>query len=201
MSEIPFAVIAEKIHCTRIYKRKGKFVKTLPDGSDAIVFKVDGEERHLPIPDVFEERAEWTKGNIKHCAVAMWQGAYGDGDAKQTGEAYIRQLAIDQAEAGGTFLDVNVDEFSTDDDERVRLMQWTVNVAQQAVAIPVSVDSSNLVILKAGLDACDRSRGKPMINSVSLEREDAIELARETQAVVVASAAGRDSLPTDTPGR
>ena len=201
MSDIRFAVIAEKIHCTRIFKRNGKFVKTLDDGMDVVVYKVGNEERYLPIPEVFKTRADWEKGSIKHCAAAMWQGVYGDEAGRAAGEDYIRQLAISQAEAGGTFLDVNVDEFSTDDEERVRLMRWAIDIAQQATQLPISVDSSNTAILKAGLAACDRSLGKPMINSVSLEREEAIDLAGETQAVVVASAAGRDRLPTDTPER
>jgi 5-methyltetrahydrofolate--homocysteine methyltransferase len=88
-----------------------------------------------------------------------------------------------------------VDEFSTDLAERIRLMKWTIGVVQQAVSIPVSVDSSNLDILRAGLEACDPERGRPMVNSVSLERADAVDVAAVFKAVVIASAAGEKDLP------
>ena len=74
-------------------------------------------------------------------------------------------------------------------------MKWTVEIVQQAVSIPMSIDSSNTEILKAGLEVCDKSRARPMVNSVSLERPNAIEIAKNANAVVVASAAGEGSLP------
>jgi 5-methyltetrahydrofolate--homocysteine methyltransferase len=40
-----------------------------------------------------------------------------------------------------------------------------------------------------------------LINSASLERLDALDLAREGDAAVVVTAAGRGSLPGDVPGR
>jgi 5-methyltetrahydrofolate--homocysteine methyltransferase len=80
----------------------------------------------------------------------------------------------------------------------VKIIKWVVNEAQKAVNIPVSIDSSNIEILTAGLSACDHKRGKPMVNSVSLERLDAIRVAATAKAVVVASAAGRSSLPSST---
>jgi cobalamin-dependent methionine synthase I len=74
-------------------------------------------------------------------------------------------------------------------------MQWTVDAVQKAVAVPVSVDSSHIAVLRAGLQACDPSRGRPMVNSVSLERAEAIEIAAAHKAVVIASAAGEKDLP------
>ncbi len=201
MSGIRFAVIAEKIHCTRIFKRGGALVQALPDGSEAIRFRHAGAERLLPIPARFQDSAEWRKGSVKHCAVAIWQGVYGEGEARQAGEDYIGALAAAQERDGGAYLDINVDEFSTDVAERQALIRWTVGVAQAASSLPMSIDSSNLEILRAGLEACDRARGKPMINSVSLEREEAVALAGEYKAAVVASAAGRERLPANTAER
>jgi len=200
MSDIAFQVIAEKIHCTRVFKRGGKFVKTLEDG-EAIVYRSGGEERTLPIPEHFQQTAEWEKGSIKHCQVAVWQGFYGEGDGKAAGADYIQALAKSQEANGANFLDVNVDEYSTDDEERCKLIAWTINIAQEASKVPISVDSSNMAILRAGLEACDRANGKPMINSVSLEREEGVALAGEFETAVVASAAGKESLPSDTEGR
>ena len=62
-----------------------------------------------------------------------------------------------------------------------------------ASGLPLSIDSSNPDILKAGLGACDRRRGQPLVNSVSLERASTIAAA--AGARVVASAAGATALP------
>jgi 5-methyltetrahydrofolate--homocysteine methyltransferase len=131
----------------------------------------------------------------------MWQGRYGDDAGKAAGIHYLQTLARKQEAAGASYLDINLDEFSTDIDERVRMMSWTVDIVQQAVGIPVSVDSSNTAILRAGLQAADTSRQRPMVNSVSLERTDAIATAAEHNAVVVASAAGEKDLPDSVGGR
>jgi 5-methyltetrahydrofolate corrinoid/iron sulfur protein methyltransferase len=190
-----FIAIGENIHCTRIFKVGGANVKEVAPGKHAITYK-DGEKTcALVVPEKFVKSADWQAEKIKHCAVAIWQGVYGD---KDSGAHYITCKAQEQEKAGASFLDINVDEFSTDVDERVKLMKWTVNIAQKAVKIPVSIDSSNEAILNAGLEAADKSRGKPMVNSVSLERVKAIEVAARHKAVVIASAAGEKGLPAST---
>ena len=186
-----FIIVGENIHCTRIYKVGGSFVKE-KDGRHVVVYQ-GGE---LPIPSVFTEGAAWEAGKVKHCAVAIWQGHHGDEAGRAAGIAYLEHLARRQEEAGAAYLDINVDEFSTDIDERVRMMEWTVGVVQNSVSIPVSIDSSNTDILKAGLKAADPSRGRPMVNSVSLERVDAVAAAAEMNAVVIASAAGEAGMPS-----
>ncbi len=196
-----FIAVGENILFKRIFKVGGKFAKEQHDGSWAFVYKAGVETRLLPIPQVFIEGGDWENGKVKHCAVAIWQGNYGEGDAKAAGADYIQQLAKHQEAAGASYLDINVDEFSTDVEERVKLMKWTVEVAQDAVAIPMSIDSSNEAILEAGLEACDTGRGRPMVNSVSLERQDAIAVAAKYNAVVIASAAGETGLPANTDER
>ena len=196
-----FIVVGENIHCSRIYKVGGSFVKPCADGAYALVYSVDGEEQCVPIPQHVLESEAWAKGKIKHAAVAMWQGFYGDGAAQHAGIAYLEQMARVQESYGASFLDVNVDEFSNDIDERVRLIQWVAGVLQNASSAPLSIDSSDLNILRAGLEACDASRGKPMVNSVSLERAAAIEIAREKGAVVIAGATGATSMPQNVEER
>ena len=201
MDASKFVIIGENIHCTRIVKREGKSVAKIDGGGEAIVYAADGQTRHLPIPSVFQKTADWEAGKVKHCAVAMWQGMYGDAAGKAAGVDYLRSLARRQEAAGANFLDVNVDEFSTDVDERVRIMKWAADVIQQASKAPLSIDSSNAAILKAGLESCRAERGRPMVNSVSLERASSIAVAGEFKAVVVASAAGEKDLPTTTEDR
>ncbi len=195
-----FIGVGENIHCTRIYKVGGKFCRQDGDGY-SIYYKAGSEDRTLPVPESFMSGSDWEAGKVKHCAVAIQQGVYGEGAAQAAGIDYIQSLARRQVAAGATYLDINVDEYSTDIEERMRLMVWTVNQVQAAVEIPVSIDSSDMGILAAGLKACDTSRGKPMVNSVSLERPEAIAAAAEAGAVVIASAAGESGLPENTEER
>ena len=195
-----FIGVGENIHCTRIYKVGGKFCRQDGDGY-SIYYKAGSEDRTLPVPESFMSGSDWEAGKVKHCAVAIQQGVYGEGAAQAAGIDYIQSLARRQVAAGATYLDINVDEYSTDIEERMRLMVWTVNQVQAAVEIPVSIDSSDMGILAAGLKACDTSRGKPMVNSVSLERPEAIAAAAGAGAVVIASAAGESGLPANTEER
>ena len=195
-----FIGVGENIHCTRIYKVGGKFCRQDGDGY-SIYYKAGSEDRTLPVPESFMSGSDWEAGKVKHCAVAIQQGVYGEGAAQAAGIDYIQSLARRQVAAGATYLDINVDEYSTDIEERMRLMVWTVNQVQAAVEIPVSIDSPDMGILAAGLKACDTSRGKPMVNSVSLERPEAIAAAAGAGAVVIASAAGESGLPENTEER
>jgi 5-methyltetrahydrofolate--homocysteine methyltransferase len=197
-----FIAVGENIHCTRIYKVGGKFVKTLDDGTSVITYTVDGQTQHLPIPAHFVESEDWTKGKkVKHTAVAIWQGVYGDEAGKEVGISYLHNMVRVQEANGAAFLDVDVDEFSTDVEERMRLIQWTAETIQQVSSIPLSIDSSNIDILRAGLKACDPAKGKPMLNSLSLERIEAIDVAREFNAVVIAGATGETSMPSNVEER
>lgn len=196
MTATTFISVGENIHCTRIFKVGGKFAGIGPSGKAFIAYKSGKDDRELPVPAVFTDGADWQNGRVKHCAVAIWQGVYGDAAGKAAGIDYLQSLARKQEALGATYLDINVDEFSTDVDERRRLIEWTVRTVQQASSIPMSIDSSNGAILRAGLKACDPARGRPMVNSVSLERAESIATAAEFKAVVIASAAGEKDLPS-----
>lgn len=190
-----FISVGENIHCTRIFKVDGLFCKPDPEGNYQIAYKTPSGKAYMPVPSHFTDGADWQAGKVKHCAVAIWLGKNGNPGQQEAGKTYLRNLAAQQEAAGATYLDINVDEYSTDIQERIELMQWVVGIAQEAVQIPMSIDSSNLAILEAGLAACDQTRGRPMVNSVSLERTDAIAVAKAAKAVVIASAAGAEGLP------
>ena len=193
-----FIVIGENIHCTRIVKRGGAMVPKLDDGREVIAFEWQGRKMHLPIPDPIRKSGDWEAGKVKHFAVAIWQGVYGQGIERQAGFDYLQAMAKKQESNDAAFLDINVDEFSTDVGERVRLMQWAAGVVQKASKLPLSIDTSNEAIMKAGLEACDPGRDRPMVNSVSLERIGLLPLIAKFKPAVVASAAGETGLPCDT---
>jgi 5-methyltetrahydrofolate--homocysteine methyltransferase len=195
MAKGKFIAVGENIHCTRIYKVGGEFVE--PEGAQgpAIVYKEGGRKKRLPMPLPFLDSADWAAGKVKHAAVGVWQGLYGDPGGKKAGVGYLSYLARNQEAHGAHFLDLNVDEFSTEIEERKKAMRWAAKALQEVSTVPLSIDSSNVEILRAGLDACNPAKGKPMVNSVSLERKESIRVAASAGAVVIAAAGGEASMP------
>ncbi|MDD5482464.1 MAG: dihydropteroate synthase [Kiritimatiellae bacterium] len=190
-----FIIIGENIHCTRVLKRDGNFIGPDPDGRPAVIYNEAGQKKFMPLPEIILAGGEWENGKVKHCAAAIRQGMEGKGADREAGLDYLRAMALKQEKAGATYLDVNVDEYSLDLEERVRAMQWTADTVQKASSLPLSIDSSNVEILRVGLKACDPQRGRPVVNSVSLERLALLEPIAEYKAAVVASAAGEKGLP------
>jgi cobalamin-dependent methionine synthase I len=76
---------------------------------------------------------------------------------------YIRGLAVKQAEAGSTWLDVNA---GTHPDQEPGDLLWLIETIQSVVDTPVCLDSANPKALRAAIEAVDRT---PMINSISGE--------------------------------
>lgn len=190
-----YIIVGENIHCTRVRLTTGKFVVTLADGTKSMIYRDGTETHYLPIPASVVEGDEWRNGKVRHIAVAVHQGLYGNAQEQAAGRHYVEVVALDQEAGGASFLDVNVDEFSTDRKEKIRAMQWAAEVIQNVVTIPLSIDSSDPEILRAGLDACDPSKGRPLVNSVSLERAAFIPIAAQAGACVIAGAGGEAKMP------
>lgn len=190
-----FIIIGENIHCTRVLKRGGNLVGSAPDGRPAVIYDDGGNKKFLPIPEPLLKTGDWENGKVKHCVAAIWQGMKGNGPDKDAGLDYLRVMASKQEKAGATYLDINVDEFSLDLEERIKAMQWTAAEVQKASRLPLSIDSANVDIMRAGLKSCDSKRGRPAVNSISLERVGLLEPIAEYKAAVVASAAGEHGLP------
>ena len=80
-------------------------------------------------------------------------------------KAAIEKWAVAQAEAGATYLDVNIGAASRDPAD----MAWLVETVQQAVPTKISVDSTKIDVIKAGLEAMD---GRDvLINSTTADPE------------------------------
>jgi len=75
----------------------------------------------------------------------------------------VEKWAVAQAEAGATYLDVNIGAASRDPAD----MGWLVEVVQKAVPTKISVDSTKIEAIEAGLDAID-GRGV-LINSTTAD--------------------------------
>jgi cobalamin-dependent methionine synthase I len=191
-----FIIIGENVHTTRIVRRPGPLIQLDDQGREAIAFTDEhGGERLLPIPDEEKRTQEYEEGRVKHVRSAV-RLAVGDGPDAGTGLAYLRALALRQVDAGAAFLDVNVDEYSHRLPEQIEVMRWLADELAPLAGVPLSIDSSNLDIIRSGIEAAAAHGGAPpMLNSASLERAEALELAAETGGAVIVTASGASAMP------
>lgn len=197
-----FIAVGENIHCTRIVASGGTRTDKTPGGGEAVAFKYKGERHLLPVP------ANWgtvsppyNDGKIRHITLAIHQSLLGETEEERAlGETYLCWAAERQVKKGAKFLDVNVDEYTNDAAKRVEIMTWLSGFLSERYDTPLSIDSSNIDTLSAGLSQC-RKDAVPMVNSVSLEREDAVDAVIDFKADAIVSAAGKTGLPNTVDSR
>lgn len=201
MNRPRFTVIGENIHTSRIVLRKGKRFAT-HGGVEGVEFvSVDGTQGLLAISETMRESQAYDEGRIKHIALAV-ETAMAGGDDAPTGYEYLRRVVVDQEQTGAHYLDVNVDEISLKPVEQRKAMAWLVGYVRSLTTLPISVDSSDSTVIETGLDvAAGNEDGRPMLNSASLERAEAVDLAVEYGARVIVTAAGADGMPSDAAER
>ena len=78
-------------------------------------------------------------------------------------EAFIKDLAKTQAEAGANFIDVCA---STDVAIELETMKWLIDLVQSVTDTPIAVDSPSAEICAQSLQFCNKPG---LVNSVSLE--------------------------------
>ncbi len=90
--------------------------------------------------------------------------------------AGIQALAAEQVAAGARYIDVNVGRRGAD------FLAAVVRKVQEVVAVPLSIDSPDVEYLRAGVSAYDPARGggKPILNSISALRAEALALNKLT---------------------
>jgi 5-methyltetrahydrofolate--homocysteine methyltransferase len=198
----PFCVIGENIHTTRSVLRAGKLVTTAPSGEEAVRYTTaQGETRYLPIPEEFKSRQDYQEGRVKHVMVAIHAAMFGAGEAAAEGLRYLQAMVEKQVKAGADYLDLNVDEFSWNLEEQKAAMNWLVRAVEPLAPVPLSIDSSNQEILAAGIQACAGRAGKPMLNSASRERIEALDVAARHGLPVVVTASGGTGMPQNAEER
>ncbi|MBT7759180.1 MAG: dihydropteroate synthase [Rhodospirillaceae bacterium] len=197
-----FIVIGENVHTTRALLRRNKRVTTNADGADVIAYTtMAGEDRFLPIPEVIKATQDFEEGRVKHFKAALLQAMSGSGAAQDEGVGYIQAIVEKQEAAGADYLDVNVDEVSLKKEEQIEAMQWLTGRVQEMATRPLSIDSSDIDVIAAGLTAYDGRNGPAMLNSASLERPTALDMALEYGAAVVVTASGASAMPDGAQGR
>ena len=196
-----FIVIGENIHATRVVKRGGVRGHVYEDGTEAVKYKVGGDQRFVIVPEHFIGTQPYEQGNLKHFMIAMWQGLNGTSDESAQGKDYIRYEVERQINAGSHYLDLNVDESSYRLLEQKQTMEWVVKFVESVSAVPPSVDSSNTEIIEVGLSAYGGSQGRPMLNSIALERPEAIDMALKYDARAIVMASNEVGMPSDSDER
>jgi 5-methyltetrahydrofolate corrinoid/iron sulfur protein methyltransferase len=110
----------------------------------------------------------------------------------------IQEMAVRQVEAGAGIIDLNIGPQKKLGHE---VMPWIVQAVQEVVDVPLSLDTTNLAAMRAGLEVCTQPA---MLNSASADpdRLDSVmRLAAEFDARVIALTMGVDGIPTTADGR
>ena len=76
---------------------------------------------------------------------------------------FIRSLAVSQAEAGSSYIDICA---SVEDRIELETLQWLIGLAEEAADVPIAVDSPNAAVCAQAVKFCSRPG---LINSVSCE--------------------------------
>jgi cobalamin-dependent methionine synthase I len=111
---------------------------------------------------------------------------------------FFQQLARDQVEAGAGMLDVNA---GTREQAETEDLVWLVKTVQEAVDVPLCLDSPNPDALEAALRV---HRGKALINSVTGEKDRLnaiLPLVKKYDAAVVALAHGKEGISRNAADR
>ena len=80
----------------------------------------------------------------------------------------IQDLAKKQVEGGAEMLDVNSSAAKGDKEENI---EWLVKTVQEAVDVPLCIDSPNAKEIERGLRVYNWDKGKVLINSITGEKE------------------------------
>jgi 5-methyltetrahydrofolate corrinoid/iron sulfur protein methyltransferase len=109
----------------------------------------------------------------------------------------IQEMAVAEAGTGADFLDVNIGPARKGGAE---MMEWLVGTIHEVVDLPLSLDTTNIEAMEAGLKA-HKKGGRPLVNSVSCQadRIDAgLALVKKYSALMVGLLWGTDGMPRDT---
>ena len=110
----------------------------------------------------------------------------------------IQETAKAEAEQGVDYLDLNIGPARKDGPD---LMKWIVQVVQEVVELPCSLDTTNPDALRAGLEV---HKGQALINSTTLQPErleKVLPLAKEFDTDIICVLWGPTGMPRDADER
>ena len=196
-----FTIIGENIHATRVLRLNGKRVGLNEDGVESVIYYKNGVKTYMTIPEEIKKTQPYQQGQAKHFMIAIWKGIFGTSEESEDGAKYVINEIQRQEKFNSDFLDLNVDEMSHKLDIQIESMRWLMDVFQNNASMPPSVDSSNSEIINSGLKEYKGKQGRPMINSIALERLETFSLAKEFNAKVILTGASKDGMPSNSEER
>ncbi|AKG54028.1 5-methyltetrahydrofolate:corrinoid iron-sulfur protein methyltransferase [Dehalogenimonas sp. WBC-2] len=106
----------------------------------------------------------------------------------------VRSVAKELTEACMDYLDLNIGPAKKHGAE---LMPWLVSTVQEVSDLPLSLDTTNIAAIEAGLKLCKQ---RALVNSVSLQPErieQLLPLVKEHKAEMIGLLWGSDGMPRD----
>ncbi len=114
-------------------------------------------------------------------------------NVEQRNAEYVQDIARKQVGAGADYLDINCNKNLTSE---VELLRWMIEVIQDAVPVPLAIDSPNAAAMDVGLSLA--RHGQPMLNSITGEKERfaaMVPLALQYGAKVIALCMDERGIP------
>jgi 5-methyltetrahydrofolate corrinoid/iron sulfur protein methyltransferase len=109
----------------------------------------------------------------------------------------IQEMAQAEVGAGIDYIDLNIGPARKAGDE---LMEWAVKIVREVTDKPLSLDTTNLAAIEAGLK--NHGGGRALVNSISLDRmEEEFPLAKRYSAEMIGLLWGREGMPRDAAER
>lgn len=117
---------------------------------------------------------------------------------KEHNTAYIKELAIQQIEAGADALDVNVGPESINP---LQDMKWLITTIREVTNAPLAVDTTKPDIMEEGLKLAGEGA---FINSTHADNEKLdiyVPMAKKYNAKLIALTISKSGIPQDTAGK
>ncbi len=119
---------------------------------------------------------------------------------KQRDPGPVQEMAKEEADAGSSYIDLNIGPARKDGTE---LLPWVVETCQAVVDTPLCLDTTNTDAMAAGFKVV-KDRDNAIMNSISAQperMEQLIPVAAEAGCNVVALLWGPDGMPRDSAER
>lgn len=124
-------------------------------------------------------------------------GKRSGGAMKERNPGPVQEMAREEANAGASYLDLNIGPARKDGTE---LMPWVVETVQGVVELPLCLDTTNTDAMAAGFQVV-ANKNQAIMNSISAQperMEKLIPVAAEAGCNVIALLWGPDGMPRDS---
>lgn len=114
---------------------------------------------------------------------------------EQKDSKFIQNLAIQQLEAGASYIDVNC---GTEIYEEKETIQWLVRSILEVCKAPLCIDSPSTKVLSAGLEVAQQNGKQQMVNSITAESKrytEVIPLIQMYKTKVIALCMDDNGIP------